>query len=153
MLCALGSAVFATAITSVSTGFGRAMSASAFAVGFGLTTWIGSGRAIDASWTGGLVALAAAWHLVYAGGAIVMIAAAGAMAALWALLLQAIGAPGIVAIPSAAFVPVVSAHLSTRRPRFAPLLLREEAMLVVLILGVLVAMAPTVSQGGSPRLP
>lgn len=152
MLCALGSAVFATATASVTTGVGRATAWIALAAGFGLTTWVRSGRAIDASWTAGLIGLVAAWQLVRPGRAMVMIAASGALAALWASILQAAGVPRLLAVPSAAVVPIVSAYLSARTPRFAPLHLREEAGLVILILAVVAGAAPIVSRGWQSAL-
>lgn len=152
MLCALGSAVFATATTSVTTGVRHAPSWMALAAGFGLTTWIESDRALDASWTAGLIGLAAAWQLLRPGRAIVMIAASGALAALWASILQAAGVPGLLAVPGAAAVPIVSAYCSARRSRFAPPHLREEALLVIVILAVVAGAAPTVSRGWQSAL-
>ena len=152
MLCALGSVVFATATASIDAGLGRATSWIALGAGFGLTIWLGSDRTIDASWIGGIVVLVAAWQLGRPGRALAMIGAAGALAGLWALLLQAIGLPGFLAVPGAAFAPIVSAYLSMRISRFAPDLLREEAMLAVLILALVVGMAPTVSQGWQSAL-
>lgn len=147
MLCALGATVFATATVGVVSSFARTMNWIALATGFGLTTWLGSGQPIDASWIGGLVAILVAWQLLRPGRPFLALAAAGALAALWASLLQVLGVPRLLAVPLAAIAPIVSASLARRRPAFAPLLLREEAMLTILILALVVGMAPTVSQG------
>ena len=101
---------------------------------------------IDVSWTGGLIAFGAAWRLARPRRAIVMIAAAGALAGLWAVLLQGVGVPSVAAVPGAALVPIVSAYLSMRRPAFAPPSLREEATLAILVLAVAVGMSSTVAQ-------
>ncbi len=42
---------------------------------------------------------------------------------------------------------LASAWLTNHRPTFAPTVLREEALLILLIAGVVVGMAPTVAQG------
>ena len=153
MLCALGSAVFATAAGGVVSTFTRALTWVAMATGFGLMTWFVSNRFIDASWIGGLAAILAAWQLVRPGRPLVVLAAAGAMAALWGTVLQVSGVPRLLAVPVAAVVPVVSAFLATRRPTFAPPLLREDAMLAILVLAVIVGVAPTITDGGGrPQL-
>jgi hypothetical protein len=147
MLCALGAAVFATAIKDVVSTFTRTMTWIALATGFALMTWFVSNRVIDASWIGGLAAILAAWQLVRPGRLLVVMAAAGAMAALWGTLLQVAGVPRLLAVPVSAIVPVVSASLAARRPTFAPQLLREDATLAMLLLAVMVGAAPTISEG------
>jgi hypothetical protein len=119
----------------------------ALAAGFALMTWFVSHRVIDASWIGGLAAILAAWQLFRPGSPLVMLAAAGALAALWGALLQVWGVPRLLAVPIAAVVPVVSAVLATRLPSFAPPLLREDAMLAILVLAVMVGVAPTITEG------
>jgi hypothetical protein len=111
------------------------------------TTYVVSGWEIDASWVGGLVVIATVWQLLRPGRVIAMMAVAGVLAALWALVLQAIGTPRSLGIPLAVVVPIVSAYLSGHRARFAPPFLRDEAMFLILILAVVVAAASSVSQG------
>ena len=147
MLCALGAAVFATAILGVASTFTRTMTWIALASGFALMTWFVSNRVIDASWIGGLVAILAAWQLLRPGPPLVVMAAAGALAALWGTLLQIAGVPRLMAVAVSAIVPVVSAALTARRSNFAPQLLREDATLAVFLLAVMVGVAPTVSEG------
>jgi len=147
MLCALGAAVFATAIGGVVSTVRRILTWIALATGFVLMTWFVSNRVVDASWIGGLVAILAAWQLLRPGYPLVVVAAAGALAALWGVLFAAAGAPRLVTVPVSAMVPAVSAFLTARAPAFAPRLLREDATLVVLLLAVMVGVAPTISDG------
>jgi hypothetical protein len=152
MLCALASAVFATSFGIAPRGLARVSGAAAAAGLFALTAWALSSRTVDALWLGGLVALTAAWHLADPHRVFASLAVAGCLAAAWAAVLSAIGAPRMIAFPGAALVPVVSASLSSRRPSFAPPLLREEALLILLLFAVIVSMGPTVLRGWQSAL-
>lgn len=147
MLCALGAAVFATAVGGVVSTVTRMMTWITLATGFALMTWFVSNRVIDASWIGGLVTILAVWQLLRPGHPLIVTAAAGALAALWGALLLAAGAPRLVTVPVSAVVPMVSAWLTARTPAFAPQLLREDATLVILLLAVMVGVAPTIAEG------
>lgn len=155
LLCGLGAAVFATHVASGATRTFAARSPTwiALAAGFVLAAlWLRSGRAVDASWVGGLVAAVAAWQLVRPGRSAVMTLAAGALAALWASLIQVQGLPQSAAMAVGAALLLASAALAERRPNFAPSLLREEGLVVVLVIAVVVAVAPVVSQGWQSAL-
>ena len=150
MLCGLGSAVFATAVVS---GPRWPLHWTALAIGFVLTAvWLARGRSLDAASIGCLVAAVAFWHLVRAPSPVVLSASAGALAATWASLLQVEGLSKPLALAFSAVVPFTAAYLSQRRPAFAPSIVREEALLGLTALALVVAVAPTVSQGWQSAL-
>jgi hypothetical protein len=74
-------------------------------------------------------------------------AAIGALAAIWAGLLQVEGVPAAVAWPLAAVLPIGCSLLSRRNPAFAPPLLREDGLVLVVVIGLGVAGAPGVLEG------
>jgi hypothetical protein len=122
------------------------------ALGFSVTTtWtIQSGRSVDASWIGCVVAVIAAGQLARpdsATAAAIGAGGAGVAAATWAAVLQLEAIPPAPALVVAGGTLLASAWLTTHRPAFAPTTLREEALLILLIAGVVVGMAPTVAQG------
>ena len=132
----------------VGAGFSRTLRFLSLGAGFVLATfWLGSGRPIDASLVGGLVASGAAWQLVRPGHGPILAFAGGALAALWASLIRVQGVPAAAAIPVAAAFPFASLWLSQRRDIFAPPLLREEGLVAILALAVVVGVAPAVAQG------
>ena len=111
-----------------------------------------TGGSIDAAWVGGLSATVAALELVRPGHYLVTGGAAGVLAALWTSLMQAQGLPGIGAYTVAATVTCLCAYLSGRRPDFAPILVREEALLGLGALALVMAMAPAISRGWQSAL-
>jgi hypothetical protein len=140
MLCSLGSVVFAA-------GAGwrgyvaLVIGCSAAVVGTSL------GRLPDPVWVGGATAAVAVVALVRPRQELVLAAAAGVLAGLWLSMLRAAGLPWAAAAPVAVVPLVVSAVCSRRNPRFAPPMVREEALLVVVVLAVVVAVAPAVAAG------
>jgi hypothetical protein len=72
---------------------------------------------------------------------------AGVMAGVWSGLFQRQGLSWIASIPLAAGVLMLAAWLAARRPQFAPPVLRDEALLIVFVLGCLVVIAPEVQEG------
>ncbi|MEO8256293.1 MAG: hypothetical protein ABI868_03010 [Acidobacteriota bacterium] len=145
MLSALGTAVLATVVRT-------RPGAAALAIGFVATAaWtVQSGLPVDASWIGCLVALAAAGQLASpdaGAAAIVGAAGAGVVAAAWGAVLQAEGIPLALALGITGVTMISSVWLTNQRPVFAPTVLREEALLILLAAGVLVGMTPTVVQG------
>lgn len=141
MLCGLGTATFATSATGWRTASGLTLGFAAAAV------LIRPERLPNPVWTGGLVALAAILQLVRPGVRPLTAASGGALAGLWSSILRMQGLPPAPALILAAALPAISAILTARRPAFAPVTLREEALVVVLLLGLAVAMAPEVSAG------
>jgi hypothetical protein len=152
MLCALASAVFAASFASLPRGFSQSSSIAAAIALFALTTRVLSNATMDASWTGGLVAAAAGWQILYPRHGIVALGVAGSLAAAWATLLAAAGISRIVALPVAAGVPIVTAMLASRNRGFAPAILREEALLLILFFAVIVSMGPTILRGWQSAL-
>jgi hypothetical protein len=115
-----------------------------FAIGVAAT---GPDRVPDPVWIGGVAALLAALLLFKPRLGAVAAAYGGFLAAIWGVLMRVQGTPPAFALALAAAVPAVSAILTVRRPGFAPVHLREEALLVVLVLGVVVSMAPGAAAG------
>ena len=99
-------------------------------------------------WVGGMVAVVAALGLAWSrrfgplGAAV-----AGVLAGLWVHVLESYGLPGWTTLPLAAAVPGTAVVLAHRSPRFAPPALREDALLTVGVLGLVVAAAPVLSLG------
>jgi hypothetical protein len=73
--------------------------------------------------------------------------AAGAFAGLWVSGLRAQGLPLAPALLLAGAVPAAGVALTTRRPAFAPSVLREEALLLVGGLGLVVALGAQLAAG------
>ena len=137
MVCGLGAATLATVVS------GRRNSVTLIAGFVAATIWLRP----DPVWIGGMVALVAVLGLVRPGLGLPSSAAAGALAGLWAHVLQSYGLPGWSAVPLAAAVPGAAAVLAHRSPRFAPVALREVALLTICVLGLVVAAAPALSMG------
>lgn len=142
MLCALGAAVFAAATPA------GVRHSAAVAAGFAAAALLTSGSSLpDAVWTGGLAAVAAAAYLFKPRLKLVAISIGGALAGLWATLLEVQGLPVVVALPVAAGLLIVSLRLAHTRPGFATDALVEEGLLAVGVLGLGVAMLPGVLDG------
>ena len=142
LLCALAAPVFAA-----TPGPGRWRLSLAAAGAAALTAWL-RGRVPDVGAAGAIVAAAAALQLFRPGRFHAWMAvAAGAVAAIGAAVLGSEGLP-LIAANIVAAVPVGTASfLASTRPRFAPPVLREEALLIVLALAISVAVAPGLSAG------
>ncbi len=69
------------------------------------------------------------------------------MAAISAAVLELYGVAAPVAIPAAAAPAVLSFWQAYRNPRFAPAAMREEALLLVMLMGLVAAVAPAVLEG------
>lgn len=141
MLCSLASVAFVTVHT-------RARGQVAFALGFVLTAIsVDPNRLPDPVWVGSVVALLGAVGLVRPGWAALVAAGGGVLAGIWVSMLRVEGLPLHVAAVVAATPPALAAFFSRRTPGFAPAALREEALLVMLVLGIGVATAPGVAAG------
>ena len=137
MVCSLAAATLATAVT------GR-RDLIALVTGFGVATiWLRP----DPVWIGGTAALVAALGLGWPRFGLLSAGAAGALAGLWVHVLQSHGLPWWSTVPLAAAVPGTAAVLAHRSPRFAPLALREDALLAICFLGLVVAVVPALSMG------
>ena len=137
MVCGLGAATLATFVTG-----GRDI--VALVAGFGVATlWLQP----EPVWIGVMVALGAVLGLGWSRFGPLSAAVAGALAGLWGHVLQGYGLPGWSAVPLAAAVPGAAMVLAHRSPRFAPRALREDALLTICALGLVVAAVPALSTG------
>lgn len=142
MLCGLGAAIFAI------TAAGKRDGIAALAIGFAAAAiWIRPAALPDPAWTGSIAAAVALLEIFRRDVRLLAPFCGGALAGLWAALLQIQGLPPGAAMPVAGIVPAVSVILATRRGNFAPEALREEAMLAMVALGLAVAIIPEVTSG------
>lgn len=142
MLCGFGAVVFAAA--SIRGWWSAGFAAAGVLLGIASAT---PRDALDPAWIAALAALVAMLALAWPRHWILTSLSAGALAGIWSTLFQAQGLPLAAALIVAAAVVALSAWLAARRPAFAPSLLRDEALLVVFVLAVAVAMAPEVLDG------
>lgn len=142
MLCALGAVVFATAaaphvrpITALATGLIAGV------------VWWSPARVPDAAVTGILTSLAAALYVFRPRLRLVSAAFGGALAGMLAALVEMYGvSPRVSPVAGIALV-AVPIWLARTRPSFAPDLLCDEAMLMIGLLGLSVAILPGVMDG------
>ena len=99
------------------------------------------------SWVGLLIVLTAGVLLRWPRFGGLAIVVGGLTAGLWGSILTSQGLPVALAWILAASFPIASALLSARQPAFAPTVLREEGLLTVFMLGLVVAIGPTVMAG------
>jgi len=142
MLCALGTVVFATAAAP------HLRSVAALAAGLiaGLVWW-SPARVPDAAVAGLLTLLAATLYLFRPRLRLVAAAFGGALAGMLAALVEMYGISPTVSPLAAIALVAVSIWLARRRPSFAPELLRDEAMLMIGLVGMGVAILPGVLDG------
>lgn len=144
MLCALGVTVFAA--VAARRGIDLAGLAAGLIVGsvgqlFGWTA--------DIVLAGGLAAAVAAGFLFRPRWSPFLAAGGGVLAGVWMNLLRAQGVPLPAGLAIVFGVMTLSVVLARRRPGFAPEVLREEALLTILLFGTAVAMLPSVLDGWS----
>jgi hypothetical protein len=142
MLCALGAAVFATAAAA------NLRTIAVLVVGFvpGVFWWSG-GRLPDAAMAGTLTLVAAAVYLFRPRLRVVAAAVGGILGGMLSAMLQVQGVPASLSPLVSATLIVVAVWLARARPSFAPEQLRDDAMLIVGVLGVSVAILPGVLDG------
>ena len=142
MLCALGAVVFATAAAS------NRLAIAALVAGFvPAVFWWSGGRLPDAAMAGTLTLVAAAVYLFRPRLRIVASTVGGILGGMLSAMLQVQGVPASLS-PLVAATPIaVAVWLTRARPSFAPEQLRDDAMLIVGVLGVSVAMLPGVLDG------
>lgn len=142
MLCALGAVVFATGAAS------HVRSIAALAIGLvGGLVWWSPGRLPDAALTGLLTVLVAALHLFSPRLRIVAVVFGGALAGMFAALLEVQGVSPVVSPLAGIVFVAVPLWLARTRPAFAPEPLRDEAMLTISVVGLSVAILPGVLDG------
>lgn len=143
-LCALAAAVFATSAAD------RAGGIVALPLGFLSTAlWIATQGAPPAAPIGAATAGVAWLVLLRPGWRLLAAAAAGSLSALWIHFLSGRGLDLLPATLLAVGVVGFSALATARRPDFAPAGIREEALLVVGGLGLIVAVGPQLVAGWS----
>jgi hypothetical protein len=147
MLCALGAVSFAAAAA------GSAARSAALAAGFAAAaaavTVIGTP---DAPVVGIVAAGAAAASLFRPGFVVYGAAAGGALAGLLPELLWLQGVPRWAAWATAVLVVGAPVWLARRRHSFAPQVIQDDALLVVMGLGVVLAVLPGVLDGWQAAL-
>lgn len=141
-VCALGTAALAAVGPQSRTG--SVLGVAGFALG---AWWIRQPFAPATPAVAMVMAVVAALELVRPRPQPFAIALAGWLAGVWSAVLQAQGMPLTVAIVVAGTLPAASLYLRTQRPVFAPAALREEALLFLVILGVVSAAAPGIAEG------
>ena len=142
MLCALGTVVFATAAAA----HVRPIAALATGLIAGVVWW-SPGRVPDAAETGFLTSVAAALYLFRPRLRLVTAAFGGALAGMLATLVELQGvSPKVSPLAGIALV-AVSIWLARTRASFAPEPLRDEAMLMIGLVGLGVAILPGVVDG------
>ena len=141
-VCALGAAVLAA--VGPQSRAGSLLGLAGFALG---AWWIRQPFGPSTSAVAMVVAIVAALELVRPPPQPFAIALAGWLAGVWSAVLQVQGMPLAVAIVVAGTLPAASGYLRRQRPAFAPAALREEALLFLVILGVVSAAAPGIAAG------
>jgi hypothetical protein len=126
---------------------------AALVVGFAAAAALIRPQALPpAAGTGWIVALIAALFLGRPKTTILPGVCGGFLAALWSALLQIQGLPRLAALTVAGIVAATSVYLATKRASFAPDALKQEAMLVMIVLGLAVAVIPEISAGWQSAL-
>lgn len=141
LLCVLSAAAFAA-------GYGAARHRVAIAIATAVL-FVAGGLWLEPTPTrvGVIVILAAGVLLKWPRLGGLATGVAGLMAGLWGSILTTQGLPVVPAWLLAASLPSVTAFLSARHPGFAPTALREEALLMVGVLGLVVATGLAISAG------
>jgi len=142
MLCALAGVVFA----AVSARDRRQLVAFTLGAAAAMLL-VGPARLPDASWVGVAAAAAAAWQLTRWRFAVLSAAAGGAVSGLSAAVVELQGVPSTAAIIAVIVSLVASAWLARKRPQYAPDVLRDEALVVIVLLGLGVAVLPGLLDG------
>jgi len=141
MLTGVGTVVFAT--IEASSRMARAATAVAFAVATIAAAWLGLP---PAEAMGLIVAGAAVIILLRPRFAVAAPLLGGGLAGVWGTMLAAQDVPFALAVPVAAAWPIATA-LYARRTDFAPPRLRDEALVVLTVLGTATAVVPGVLDG------
>lgn len=143
MLCAMGTTVLAVVPETP-----VPLRAGALLLGFVLAFASTSTDALpDPAGVGLVVAIVALGHLFRPGIAPLTLLIAGALAGLWSALLRVQGLPTSVALLVGAVLPATATLLSFRRPVFAPAILKDEALLIIVVLAAATALGPGVADG------
>jgi hypothetical protein len=142
MLCALGAVVYAAAAAR------HVSHLAAAAAGFVAAALIASPQRLpDPAWVGVVSAGAALVILFRPRFAIASAAWGGALGGMLTAMVEVQGLHPIAAIVAPALLATSAAWLARVRPAFAPDLLRDEALLAICLVGLVVAIVPGVTDG------
>ena len=141
ILCGLGAVVFAAGA-----GISKRTCVSAAALFCAGVVWTAGVAIPPPEVIGCVAAIGAAVFLLRPTWETTTAALGGALAGVWSGVLAAQGMTWWVAVPLA-IVPPVAALLAQRRPEFAPPHIRDEALVLICVLGLGVAMLPGVLDG------
>jgi hypothetical protein len=155
ILCGLGVATMGTGSASLRCDghagygdYGRYSVIGAFAAAFAaMSLWTRMDGVPSPAIIGTFVVIVVVLQLARPGFFVLTGLCAGVLSAVWVPVLRLQGLGLALALVMAIGVPAVSMVLAIRRPKFAPLPLFEEALLLVLALGLLVAAGPAVASG------
>jgi hypothetical protein len=148
MFCALGAVAFGAAVAR------RPTHVAWLAAGFAVSSvaLAMTGTRPDAMVSGISGSAIAAVIVLKRRSQVLAAAGAGVIAALFGDLLAVQGVPSILAFAAAALLPAVSIVLVRMRDGFAPEAMVDEAMLVILAMGLGVAMLPAALDGWQAAL-
>jgi hypothetical protein len=142
MLCALSASTFAAAAAP------RRRWLMALAAGFlTFAVFAGPQHVPDPEVAGLFASAGAVLYLFRPRHAWVAVGLGGALAAMLTQVLGVVGVPFLAAMPIVALLMAGVVWLARTRPAFSPESLREEALLIVCSLGLLVAVLPSVLDG------
>jgi hypothetical protein len=142
MLCLLGTTTFSAAAAP------RRRWQVALAIGFGLVTVLsGRERLPDPEVAGLFAAAGAVLYLLRPRFAALGFVLGGALAGMFVQVLSVVGAPTLLSAPLIALGMAGIVWLASTRPAFAPESLREEALLIICALGLVIAVLPSVLEG------
>jgi len=142
MLCALGAVVHAA------TAAHRVRDLTALAVGFVLATIAASPQRLpDATWVGVLSAAVAIAVVFRPRFAVLAAAWGGALGGMLTALTEVQGVPAAASVGPVAVLIATVVWLTRLRPSFAPDSLRDEALLAITLLGLVVSIMPGVIDG------
>lgn len=142
MLCACGVVVHSA------TAARRARDLAALAVGFVVAAIMASPQRLpDPAWVGVVSAGAAVVILFRPRYAMASAAWGGALGGMLTAMTEVQGLPPMAAIAAVAVLAATPAWLARVRPSFAPEVLREEALLGLCLIGLVVAIVPGVTDG------
>jgi len=142
MLCAFGVVVHAA------TAARRSRDLIALAAGFSLAAVIATPQRLpDPAWVGVATAVAAVVILFRPRYAVVSAAWGGALGGMFTAMTEVQGLHPIAAVAAGAVLAAMPAWLARERPSFAPDVIRDEALLGLCLLGLVVAIIPGVIDG------
>lgn len=141
LVCALASAVFAAAAPVTTVG------SVAFLFGFTLSAWYVRFFTVVPAAVELAAAVFAAWALVRGVRSGWTFFASGVVAGFWTAALAAQGLTSLFARPLAVSVALLTVFLAARRPTFVNEPLRQEALLFILVLGLVAAAVPGIIDG------